>query len=243
MGLPEIIPPQRGQVTRIEPARIHVNVPSVNVGGPISSHLNAWIWDQQAKANNALARLNEAEAKNTIAQTALVVAEVERRTRLFELQELPRKLGHEFAVREVVRANEFRAVQHVFERDEINRSKEIAMAEADRNQARVLRTHSQTALADAQQQLEAQLEYGQMHYVLAHKKKALEIMDVELDIEERKSLLKDYLAKGTDQAAAQTDDLTEQEIDDALQMRLQQLNAAGMDTSRVEAAIAARRKK
>ena len=243
MGLPEIIPPQRsGQVTRIEPARIHVSVPAINVGGPISSHLNAWIWDQQTKANNALARLNEAEAKNTIAQTALVVAEVERRTKLFELQELPRKLGHEFACREVVRANELRNVQHIFERDELARITEITHAEATLNNARVIRTQSRTALVDAEQQLQAQVEYGGMHYVLAHKKKALEIMDVELDIEERKKLLKDYLAKGTAEAS-QNDDLTEQEIDDALQMRLQQLNAAGMDTSKVEAAIAKRRQK
>lgn len=245
MGLPEIIPPQRGQVTRIEPARITASVPTVYSGNPFTAGIAAWSMDQNTKLNNAFARLNEAEGRARIQQTALVVAQIEHSTKLFELQELPEKLGHELAVRRVGRANELRNAQHTFERDEMDRMQVIVCAETNLNRAKTLRTQSRTALVDAEQQLQAQMEFGGMKYVLQHKKAALEIMEVELDMEQRKAILKDYLAKGTAAAGGDGGDGgdDDDEINDALQRYLQILTAKGLDTERLEAVIAARRKK
>lgn len=243
MGLPQIIPPRLFQVEKQQPLRTNISVPTVNVGGPLMAGINTWTARQGAKVANAVATFNDAKTRVIVSETGMIDAEIRFKDRMFQLAATPQRLANEFAILQVGWANDLRGAQHNFEREELNRSKEIAMGEAERNQARVLRTHSQTALIDAEQQLQAQIEFGSMHYVVAHKKQVLEAMDIELDMEERKALLKNYLAKGTEQPAARTDDdATEAEIDDALEARRQQLNAAGLDTTKIDAAIKARRK-
>lgn len=239
----EILPPQpqqRNQVTRMD---TQTGVPGVNMGNFIDRTFSVWSNNGQSRAIDALANRNRSEVTLFRDQTAVVHAGIGLADALALARDTPERHDHELALRRLHREDGLNEAVHTFKQNVLRRVKEMEFSEADVLTARSLRRKAEVVLVDAEQQLQAQTEFGGMKYVLQHKKAALEIMDVELDMEERKKLLRDYLAKGTEQPAAQTDDLTDAEIDDALQDRLQRLMAKGLDTTNIEAAIAKRRQR
>lgn len=181
MSKQEILPPLRSsQVTVARPQStvITVNVPGAHTGGPVSSALNKWRYDYTSRAVDSLTKLNHSEAALFNAQTQVVESTIKKREALLRLQELPERLGHELAVRRVHRANELRQAQHQYEVAEYQRLTEI--------------THRETELTDARQQLVAQRKYGDSTYELAWKKKHLEMLDVEMNAEERRTVLRQH---------------------------------------------------
>lgn len=237
----EILAPERYQVAR-QDAR--ADVPAVNMGGYVNRTLATWHHNGQARAIDALTRHNVAERGLFEAQTALVHAGIKLADALALARDTPERHDHELALRRLHREDGLNEAVHTFKQNVLRREKEMECSEADVITARSLRRRAEVVLEDADQQLRAQRDFGYFTHELAHKNRALEAMDIELDVEERKALLRNYLARGTEKVAGSTtSDAEDAEIEDALQMRLQQLNAAGMDTSRVEAAIAARRRK
>lgn len=179
----EIIPPIRLPATK--PAAGASQVPAINTGGRVESALSEWRWKFQSRAVDALARLNESETNCRAQQTALVEQDTRFREALLRHQEIPERWGHELAMRRTHRQAELREVQHHFEINELRRGKELVLASTTLRQA-------QTILIDAEQQLDAQREYGKSTYQLAWKKRHVEMLEVELDAAERRALLRQH---------------------------------------------------
>jgi hypothetical protein len=228
----EILPPKGAlQVSRPQSAMVTVNVPSANVsGGYITSALDRWRWERASRTTDALTKLNKSEAALFSAQTEAAEQFTKRRAALFRLQEQPEVLGHELAVRRVERADSFRQAQHTYEMNEMRRMSEVT-------HARTTLTRERTELTDAEQQLRAQEDHGYLTYELAHKKKQIEFLDIELSQAERRRLLRRQQIEDDDEPS-----IPEDEIDDALQARRDQLNAAGLDTTQIDQAIQRRRR-
>jgi len=205
-------------IARPQSAIVTVAVPGARTGGYVQSAVNEWRWRYTAKAVDSLTKLNHSEAALFNAQTAVVEATIKKRDVLFRLQELPEKLGHELAVRRVERADTYRQAQHRYEVNEAQRRTELTHAE-------VALTHGKTALTDARQQLKAQEKHGDSTYELAWKKKHLEMLDVEMNAEERRTVLRQHrisleheprgAAEQRAEALADGDDI-EEEVDEML---------------------------
>jgi hypothetical protein len=97
--------------------------------------------------------------------------------------------------------------------------------------------HVESALVDAEQALRAQREFGYITHELAWKKKNREILDVELDAAERRALLREA------EHPVAPAPMSEQELIDKLYAKRQELRADGLDTSRIDAALAEVREK
>jgi hypothetical protein len=228
----EILPPIRTEIAKPKPVVITSHVPTLYRGGPLSAKIDAWVWNSQSKAVDALARVNNSEAALANAQTALAINKIKRDDALFALQEAPERRGHELAVRRTQRATELRAYQHRYEIQEIGYMKEVKLAQAEDIHAKATRTHATTVLVDAEQQLEAQREHGIVPHKLKFRKQIAELLDVELDIDERKRAFQRYAGKIDPEP-----ELSKDETVARLYAVRDQLNAAGQDTDQIDAAI------
>lgn len=223
-----IVPSRTMPAVQRQNTAVSTHVQGVNAAGPVESMLFRWRTERHTKSINALTVRTNAEVALQGAQTQLIESTIKGTEALVKLHELPERLGHELAVRRVERAESYRQVQRRFETNELTRLKEVTHAQAEY-------THAKTVLVDAEQQLKAQRENGYYNYELMHQKKTLELLDLELSKAERKALFK----KNTERK--QPDDDFIDDIDDALYSRRDQLNAAGLDTSRLDAAIRGRK--
>lgn len=222
MSKQELLPPQRpaAPVTkRPETVSVTVSAPKVRTGDPVSSAITRWVAGYEAKTVDALTVWTRAEASLFDAQARAAESYARKQRAAFELQELPEKFAHELRCRRVERAEEFRQAQHKYELSELHRLGEIA--------------HAETTLTDAQQQLQAQREFGYTTYELAWKKKTLEILDVELSAAERRAIMERHISELNPSFGIGNDDL----IEDALYEKRTQLNASGLDTSRIDAEL------
>jgi hypothetical protein len=230
----EIIPPSRGGLpaTRNEDRGVTVTPPRINPGGIIESTLTRWEANRHSRTIGAVAARTRAEADLFDAQTQALASYGKRQEAAFRLRELPEILANDLARRRVDRAEELRKVQHQHELAETRRMTELAQA--------------QVVLVDAQQALRAQRDFGYTTYELGWKKKQCEMLDVELNAAERRAILRQHLSElerqdaserrtGSDSAAGADD------VDDALYEARAQLNASGLDTSRVDAIIEQRK--
>ena len=91
-------------------------------------------------------------------------------------------------------------------------------------------------MVDAQQQLKAQRDHGYTTYELAWKKKYCDLLDVELSTAERRAILRQHMAE-LEEPAGGLIDQTDDAIDDALYEKRAQLNASGLDTSKIDAEL------
>jgi len=229
MGKYEILPPTRSNVPAVRPkGAVTVAPPRANPGGPISSTLAKWEANWQRRATSAVAERTRAEANLFDAQAQVIEAYGRRHEAAYRLQELPEVLAHERARRRVDRTEELRQVQHRHEVAEMRRQTEIA--------------HVEAALVDAEQALQAQRDHGGTTYELGWKRKKCEILDVELSAAERRAILREHISDldGSEREGGSrrlNGDASDDVIDDALHDRRAQLNASGLDTSRVDAVI------
>jgi hypothetical protein len=228
----EILPPSRGGVPARREYNGVVSPPRANPGGMIESTLTRWEANRHARTIGAVAARTRAEADLFEAQTQAVNSYAKRQEAAFRLQELPEILGNDRARRRIERAEELRQVQHRHEVAEMHRQTEIARVAA--------------VLVDAQQALRAQRDFGYSTYELAFKKKNCEILDVELNAAERRAILRQHMAEleqsGSPRArSGLASDASDDVIDDALYEKRAQLNASGLDTSRIDAIIEQRK--
>jgi hypothetical protein len=229
----EILPPSRGAVpARRDNSAVVVSPPRVNPGGVIESILTRWEANRHARTIGAVAVRTRAETDLFEAQTQALNSYVKRQQAGYRLQELPEILNNDRARRRIERAEELRQVQHQFEVAEMHRQTEIARVEV--------------VLVDAQQALRAQRDHGYTTYELGWKKKQCEILDVELNAAERRAILRQHLAELEQQHRAEQRGGSdarpnEDALDDALYEARAQLNASGLDTSRIDAAIERRK--
>ncbi len=224
----ELLPP-----VRVEP--ITTNVPTVHVGGPVSSAVDAFIWNRRATAVDALTNLNKSELALYQSQTQLIEQARKRETQLFEWQEDREKFAHGLQVRRVERFEVYRQAWHAHETGEMRRTAEKVHYEKEIINATTVRTLAQVALVDAEQQLNAQRDLGEITYRVAHRKKQHELLDLDLLEADKRELLKE--TRGSRSDVSDDDDV----IDQALARARQELAADNLDTSRIDAAIRARR--
>ena len=169
-----------------------------------------------------------AEAGLFDAQTQVIDSYVKRQRAGHRLQELPEILANDRARRRIERADELRETQNNYELAELRRLGTIA--------------HAETAMVDAQQQLKAQRDHGYTTYELAWKKKYCDLLDVELSTAERRAILRQHMSELEEPAAGHgPTDHTDDAIDDALYEKRAELNASGLDTSRIDAELERRK--
>jgi hypothetical protein len=227
----EILPPVR--TVPAKPDRVateQMMIERVRPGGPIRSHLMRWSADRDVPTLKAVAARINAEAEVFEAQTLLAESFVRRQRAVALVEELPETIASDRAKRRAERAEALRQAQHKYELGEIGRLTEI--------------THAQAALVDGQQALRAQIEHGYMTYELAFEKKNNEILDIELDAEERRAILREHKEQRASRSRSGSflaHDVNDDLIDDALHEKRIQLEHEGLDTSRIDAVIERRR--
>jgi hypothetical protein len=179
----------------------------------------------------ALVPVAEAQTAVTTTHTALIEAQHKNYLAQCDYNEASQKKAHELAVRRAKDFEEIRQLQHRHEVNELIREEEVV-----ERQTRVV--HARVALADADQQLRAQNEHGYLRYELAHKRQALEILDVELSQADRRAIFREF--EGRRRGGAHLD--LEEEIEDALYDRRAKLNSAGLPTSNIDALLRDRKR-
>ena len=228
MSKQELIVPARTTPTlRVDPAS--VVAPRMQNPGVIGSTITQWVAGKETKAFRAVKDRTEAETELLDAQTKLLEAYDRRQRVAARLQELPELLQSEWATRRAERAERLRQAQHKLELGELERMTQIAIAEA--------------ALVDAKQALAAQNSHGHVTYQLAWRKKQAEMLDIELDAAERRAILREHVKEhGARSIASDFAPLPpDQNIDDALHERRNELRARGLDTARIDAVIERRK--
>jgi hypothetical protein len=230
----EILPPSRSQVpTRREDSGVAVVPSRVNPGGAISSTLMRWTAERHTRTITAVAARTRAEGDLFDAQSEAMDSFIKRQRVIARVQELPDIVGTDRARRRAERAEELREAYHRHEIAEAGRLTELAIAER--------------ALTEAQQALKAQRDHGYSSYVLEAKKRACEVLDVELNAAERRALLREHLAEldrsETDGTEGMSTGPGDAALDDALYEARSQLLAHGLDTSRIDALLHRRKAK
>lgn len=220
---PEIIPP----------SRISVDVPGYNAGSRAEAYLDRKRFEYAERAAAALTVLNKTEAALFDAQTRVIESTINRNAKLVQYQEQPRVLGHWLALRQMDREEEVRQKHHTHEVNESRRQKELAILETELTAIRAALMDARTDLLNSEQKYRAQEEHGYFTYEIAHKKKQLELLEIQLSEAERRAYMKGKLD------AIETPD---DEIYDILRELRQQMADGGLDTSRLDAALARRKK-
>jgi hypothetical protein len=206
---------------------VTVSPPRIHPGGIIESTLTRWEAQRHARTIDAMAVRTRAEAGLFDAQAQVIDSYVKRQRAGHRLQELPEILANDRARRRIERADELRETQNNYELAELRRLGTIA--------------HAETALVDAQQQLKAQRDHGYTTYELAWKKKYCDLLDVELSTAERRAILRQHMAELEEPVGGGLTDQTDNAIDDALYEKRAQLNASGLDTSKIDAELERRK--
>jgi hypothetical protein len=234
----EILPPRRNLPSAdYRPQSAELPAPAVN--GYLPSVATRFRAGYTTKALDALAQMHAAQARVYNVQATVVDAYISRRAALARLADLPERLTHELTLRRMTREGELQDARHHADMQRRGQERERTLAEAEQTNADTVLTLARVALADAEQQLEAQQNHGYYTHELAFNRKKLDMLDIELSRKERMALYREATQSKQRPAAESSED----EIDDALYARRDQLNAAGLDTTKVEEAIARRRKR
>jgi hypothetical protein len=198
MAKVEILPPSRSGLPARRPEYMPAAPPRVNPGGIVSSTLMRWGANRHSRTISAVAERTRSEAALFDAQTQLAESYVKRHRAAARVQELPEIITNDRAIRRTERWEALRQVQHQHEITEVRRQTELA--------------HADRALVDARQALRAQREHGYDSYALEWRKRACDLLEVELTMEERKAILREHRAAFTDDglpASASDDDVVE----------------------------------
>lgn len=231
MAKVEIIPPARSVAHRANHVSAPVVPPRMNPGGLLSSTLVRREATRHARVFSAVAERVRAEASLFDAQTLALESHARRQRAAARVQELPEMIANDRAVRRVERAVALRQSQHQHEIAEARRQTELA--------------HADQALVDARQALRAQREHGYDGYVLEWRKRASDLLEVELTMEERKAILREHRANfsGGENGNGLPRSARDDEVEEALHEARTQLRASGLDTGKIDAVLARRTKK
>jgi hypothetical protein len=233
----EILPPLRTELARPKPVTITARVPGASPSGAIDSYFAVRRYNYTTKKVDALTRLNNSEASLFNSQKAATVTKHGLDDALFELQCAPERRAHELALKRMQRSHEIREMQHHREVQEIRRMKEVKLAQADETHAKATLNLARVVLKDSEQQYDAQVKYGAKKYEIRHLKENLEQLDLQLEEQERRALIRDQIQDIEGDDYAELDG----EIDEMLGLHKDSLEAAGLDTSRVDRVLNRRR--
>jgi hypothetical protein len=196
--------------------------PRYHSEGPISSWLTRLSAERDARTIGALTNRRRAATAFLEADAAYARKEHDRQLARFELYDLPERLGHELALRRSDRTQQLVGKLHEYT---LNRGK---------RQIELL--NMETAITDARQQLEAQQRYGGRMRALEWEKRLHETIDLELDLEAKREMIRNIKA-GDGKEPHPVEHGNEDAVLDALYHYRQKLEANGLDTSKIDAAI------
>lgn len=225
----EIIPPLRMPETKPQRASVSVSVPGARSYGTldgIEAYFDKRRYVRTGLVTDKLTDLNRKEAALFSSQSAATTEYIKRQEELFRLQDLPERLGHEQTVRRIVRFDQLCEVRHTHELNQQRRRKDYMLGETEVVQTKAKLTHARTVLLDAQQQYEAQAKYGGTTHELHHKKQIVELLQIELEAEERRALLRSHNVdlgdddRGQRELAEETSEQFEQELREELDKML-----------------------
>ncbi|MBR1226900.1 hypothetical protein JQ600_18385 [Bradyrhizobium sp. AUGA SZCCT0176] len=192
----------------------HRQVPDGIVGGVV----NRWVANSQARTYDSYKSRSVAQRGFVEADTALGLALIDNQRMRQQFSELPIVLAADRQMRQLKRGEEISTLMHQIEIAESQRERERVYEQARRSDAR------RTAL-DAEQQLDAQREYGPRLYVLQWEHK---LNEWEMQVEEQRVVLGEHRRQSG---------RGEPSLDD-LHAAREQMNADGVDTTPIDLAIA-----
>lgn len=214
----EIIPPSRpvSKVAATTPTPVPLQHQQ-NPGGIVGGMVNRWVADSQARTYNSYKGRSVAQRGLVEADTALGRALIDNQRMRQEFSELPQVLASDRHMRQLRRDEELYGVMHQIEIAESQRQRERLLEETKRAEARRM-------VVDADQQLDAQREYGPRLYALQWEHR---INEWELQVEEQRVVLGEHRRRSG---------RGEPNLDD-LHAAREQMNADGVDTTPIDLAI------
>ena len=210
--------------------------PAPNMG-IIDAKLTGWKANHNARSLAQLTNYRNAQTTYIQAGTAHLEAVGKHQEMRAWLADLPDRLGHAQAMAHLQREEEMRALNHEHHINDLQRKQAVMKEEVQLAYGKAEVLQANIAVVDAEQQLKAHKAHAGFNHMLIHKKKTLELLDLELDVEERRALFQKSM-KHRQQDHASVD---EDEIDEALFARREQLEAAGLDTARIDVVIRKRK--
>lgn len=210
--------------------------------GPIEATFTRWNAEWNATTGKAIARLKEVQASIVDADTKLSESTIRNREAAHRLEMLPERFAHERNVQQAKWGEDLRAIYRVSEINEAQHYQALTRERTALTFEQAKFVIAQAALVDAEQQLDAQKRYGETKYALTHQKQSYELLGVQLSIEELKAVhAKTVRDLGGEPAALPAPD--DREINDALLARREQLDANGLDTSKIDTVIESRKRR
>ncbi len=218
-----ILPPERNQLPE-RTSETAQYVSGIAPGGYFSSAMTRREAARHERVFRAVTARVQSEVQLLNAHTAAIDAYGKRERAAAALAELPEIIADERDRRRAERAEELRELRHRHDLAQNRRAAERAQAEA--------------LLVEAEQALRAQQEYGYAIHELAWKQKRAAMLDLDVDAAERRHLLLEHeqTRHAVPVALEPRDD-----VDAALFEARSQLRASGLDTTKLDALIAARR--
>lgn len=238
----ELIPPgARLPATDDLPTRFatprSATVPVPNVGGFVPSVAARFRAGYTTKTLNALTNVHDAHARMLDSQTGAIQSYLRRKDQLALLADAEERHAHELALRRMARTSQIRDALHAADLRRRQHERERTLAQAEQVNADTVLNLARVAYVDSEQQLEAQENHGYFTHELTFQRRKLDMLDIELSKKERLALFRESQQPRKQQRELPAADA----IDDALIARRDQLNAAGLDTTKIEEAIQKRR--
>lgn len=216
----QIIPPSRPVSNLTASSSTSTPVPlqyRQDPGGIVGGAINRWVAVSQARTYDTYKGRSVAQRGLVEADTALGRALIDNQRMRQEFSELPVILAADRHMRQLKRGEEISTLMHQIEIAESQRERERIYEQARRSDAR------RTAL-DAEQQLDAQREYGPRLYALQWEHK---LNEWAMQVEEQRVVLAEHRRQHG------REELTIEELEAARN----ELNASGADTTPIDNAI------
>lgn len=218
-----ILPPERNQLPE-RTSETAQYVSGIVPGGYFSSTMTRREAARHERVFRAVTARVQSEVQLLNAHTAAIDAYSKRERAAAALEELPEIIADERDRRRAERAEELRELRHRHELAHTRRAVERAQTE--------------TLLLEVEQALRAQEEFGYAVHELAWKQKRSAMLDADVSAAERQHLLSEHeQARNAVPVALEPRD----DVDAALFEARSQLRASGIDTTKLDALIAARR--
>lgn len=217
----QIIPPSRPLSNMTASGSTSTPVPlqhRQDPGGVVGGAINRWVANSQARTYDVYKGRSVAQRGLVEADTALGRALIDNQRMRQEFSELPVVLAADRHMRQLKRGEEICTLTHQIEIAESQRERERLYEQARRSEAR------RTAL-DAEQQLDAQREFGPRLYALQWEHR---LNEWEMQVEEQRVVLIEHRRQHG------REELTIEE----LQAARVELSASGADTTPIDSAIA-----
>jgi hypothetical protein len=234
----EIIPPSRAlamRPTRSSLAPVRPQPLRVDTGGVLSSIPKRWEANSNARTYDAFTRRTNSQRALVEADTALGNSMIANARMRQEFSELPEILSTDRTRRQIGRYEELRDLRHNIDLAEAKRQEQLAAADVTLTEtrtrlasAREQLTSARRGLLNAEQEFDAQHEYGPRYHELGWRQR---IGEYELSVEEQRAVLSEH-RKRVAHAEGEVGSTAEELI-----RRRAELNADGADTRHIDAEL------